>query len=157
MAKENEGEPQIGKDGAKKGDGTSQQPLSAQSDSQRLHDPAKQPGIPPVGRVTLGNQMASDADIKRAQKDAESGGVVLEAGESPFKDGKMTREGAEKIIRGGGSVGIGSQTISNIDDLPSAAEFAKGNEAMENAVLANLDAQQARLDAERARINRGKK
>jgi hypothetical protein len=155
MAKENEGEPQIGKDGAKKGDGTSAQPLSAQSDSQRLHDPSKQPGI--VGRVTMGNQMASDADIKRAQKDAESGGVVLEAGESPFKDGKLTRESAEKIINGGGAVSIGSQTITSIDELPTAAEFAKGNEAMENAVLANLDAQQARLDAERARINKGKK
>jgi hypothetical protein len=155
MAKENEGEPQIGKDGAKKGDGPSATPAAAQSDSQRLHDPSKQPGI--VGRVTMGNQMASDADIKRAQKDAESGGVVLEAGESPFKDGKLTRESAEKIINGGGAVSIGSQTITSIDELPTAAEFAKGNEAMENAVLANLDAQQARLDAERARINKGKK
>jgi hypothetical protein len=157
MAKENEGEPQIGKDGAKKGDGTHGVPADAQSGSQKLFDPAKQPGMPPAGRVTLGNQMASDADIKRAQKDAESGGVVLEAGKSPFVDGKLTRENAEKIINGGGAVSIGSQTITSIDELPTAAEFAKGNEAMENAVLANLDAQQARLDAERARINKGKK
>jgi hypothetical protein len=156
MANEDKQQPQVGKDGAKKGDGPSGQPEAAQSDSQKLHDPAKQPGMPQVGRVTMGNNLASAADVKRAQKDAESGGVVLEAGESPFKDGKLTRESAEKIINGGGSVMINGETIANVDELPSAAEFAKGDEAQEKAVLESLDRQQERLDRERAAL-RGKK
>jgi hypothetical protein len=150
MANEDKQQPQVGKDGAKKGDGPSGQPEAAQSDSQKLHDPAKQPGMPQVGRVTMGNNLASSADVK------ESGGVVLEAGESPFKDGKLTRESAEKIINGGGSVMINGQTIANVDELPSAAEFAKGDEAQEKAVLESLDRQQERLDRERAAL-RGKK
>lgn len=41
--------------------------------------------------------------------------------------GRITRAGAEQVIREGGSVAIGGKLYQSIDKLPNEAEFAKGD------------------------------
>jgi hypothetical protein len=70
--------------------------------------------------------------------------------------GKLTHAGMEWTIRNGGSVMLGGQVITSLDDLPSEAELVKGNEAAEAALAASLDAQIAALSAQRASVGSGK-
>jgi hypothetical protein len=70
--------------------------------------------------------------------------------------GKLTHAGMEWTIQHGGGVMIGGQVITRLDDLPSEAELARGNEAAEAALAASLDAQIAALSAQRASVGQGK-
>lgn len=68
-------------------------------------------------------------------------------------NGKLTRDGMEQAINDGGSVMLpGRPPITRTEDLPSAAELAKGNAEQEKQVAAALDAQIAVLSAQRASL-----
>jgi hypothetical protein len=64
--------------------------------------------------------------------------------------GKLTRAGAEQVIRSGGSVSFGGRVITSVDKLPSDAEFARGDAAAERAARARLEEQRRAIDAQLA-------
>jgi hypothetical protein len=55
------------------------------------------------------------------------------------KQGNITREGAEKVIREGGSVAIKGKLYSSIDKLPNEADFAAGDPASEANARVKLE------------------
>ncbi len=68
------------------------------------------------------------------------------------ENGNITREGAESVIRGGGSVSIKGRLYASIDKLPDEATFAAGDAKSEaNAreklakVISDAQAQMQRL------------
>jgi methylmalonyl-CoA mutase N-terminal domain/subunit len=72
--------------------------------------------------------------------------------------GRITRQGAEQAIREGGSVIIGGTIYTRVENLPSEADFAQGDQEAENRARENLlrqrqalDEQLAKLGSERAR------
>lgn len=71
-------------------------------------------------------------------------------------NGKLTREGMEQAINEGGSVMLpDGPPITRMEDLPSAAELAKGDAEQEKQVAAALDSQIAVLSAQRASLFNG--
>lgn len=71
------------------------------------------------------------------------------------KNGKLTRAGAEQVIRDGGSAMIGGKLYSKAESLPDEAEFAKGDVAAENAARENLMRQRRELDEQIGRLGAG--
>jgi hypothetical protein len=54
------------------------------------------------------------------------------------KNGKLTREGAIKVIQSGGSVLFNKNLYTKVESLPNEADFAKGDEQAEAAARASL-------------------
>lgn len=63
--------------------------------------------------------------------------------------GQLTRAEMERVIAEGGSVLHGGQHISQIKDLPTEADLAKGDPDKEQAAAGNL---QAQIDALQAQL-----
>lgn len=122
-----------------------------------LADPRAQAAGAPAdrksGKPGPTNLLADQGEVDKARK-AE--GEPLKSSDR-YRDGKLTRKGMEAVIAEGGSVIHGGRTISNVDDLPSEAEVAEGDEAATLDALANLDRQQAAIDAQRARLTSASK
>lgn len=59
---------------------------------------------------------------------------------------KISREKMENIIRGGGSVMFEGNIITDVKQLPTEAELAKGDESREQAAIAQLQAQKRELE-----------
>lgn len=68
------------------------------------------------------------------------------------KKGRLTRAGAEQAIREGGSVAFAKRIYTKIEDLPSHAEFAKGDTEAEEAAKAILQQQIASAQAQLASL-----
>jgi hypothetical protein len=68
--------------------------------------------------------------------------------------GALTRAGMEHAIRTGGAVMHDGDVIESVDDLPSEAELARGDERRTEQVRQSLDAQMAALAAQRAALDR---
>lgn len=66
--------------------------------------------------------------------------------------GNITREGAEQVIREGGTVSINGKTYQTIDSLPDEASFAAGNPGAEAGVRDRLAKQIADAQAQLARL-----
>jgi hypothetical protein len=66
--------------------------------------------------------------------------------------GTLSRGEMEAAIAEGGSVLYGGHLISRVQDLPSAADLARGNPEQEAAAAAALEAQIAALQAQRAQL-----
>lgn len=65
------------------------------------------------------------------------------------EDGKLTREGMERIIREtGGGVIYGNSIITRVEHLPTAAHLAAGDKKKQAAVAASLQDQIAALQAQ---------
>lgn len=64
------------------------------------------------------------------------------------KEGNITREGAEKVIREGGSVAIKGRLYSSIDKLPNEADFAGDNAESQANARAKLEKQVADAQAQ---------
>ena len=64
----------------------------------------------------------------------------------------LSRAEMEQAIQDGGSVLHGGRLYSRIEDLPSAADLARGNPEQEAAAAAALDSQIAALQAQRAQL-----
>jgi hypothetical protein len=69
-------------------------------------------------------------------------------------DGTWTREGLEAVIRSGGSVLHNRDSVTDVRDLPDAAELAGTDPAKHEAVLDGLDRQIADLQAQRSAAER---
>ncbi len=69
------------------------------------------------------------------------------------KTGKLTRAGAEQIIAEGGSVSINGNLYTSVENLPSEADFAKGDQDAENAARENLLRQQKAIEEQLAKLN----
>jgi hypothetical protein len=67
----------------------------------------------------------------------------------------LSREEMERVIREGGSVLYGGRTISRLEDLPNEVDLAQGDEAKQQALAADIDAQIAALITQRARLVSG--
>lgn len=109
----------------------------------------------PVGNLVADNQEVERA--RRAEEEARGPQDVEVYRKTTLPDGKtvnsrLTRAGMEKVIRDGGSVMHGREIITNVDDLPSEAELAEGDEAAERVALDNIERQQRALDAQRNRL-----
>lgn len=68
---------------------------------------------------------------------------------------KLTRAQMEAAIRNGGSVMAEGKIITKIEELPSEAELAKGDESREQAVIAQLLVQKAGLEQQLAQLQGG--
>lgn len=68
------------------------------------------------------------------------------------ENGKLTREGMERVIKSGGSVMYGHRLITSIEDLPSEGQLVKGDQARMAALRARLEADRQRIDAEIATL-----
>ena len=71
--------------------------------------------------------------------------------------GRLTRAGAESVIREGGSVFLAGKHYLTIDALPGEAEFAKGDPKAEAAAKARLVEQRKALDAQIAELDESAK
>jgi hypothetical protein len=69
--------------------------------------------------------------------------------------GTILRSAAETAIREGGSVLIGGRLYNRVELLPSEADFARGDEAAENAARENILRQRQALDDQLARLGQG--
>lgn len=67
----------------------------------------------------------------------------------------LSREEMERVIREGGSVLYGGRTISRVQDLPNEVDLAQGDEAKQQALATDIDAQIAALITQRARLVSG--
>lgn len=67
--------------------------------------------------------------------------------------GDLTRAGMEHVLREGGSVLLDGRQIEHLDDLPTEADLARGDERRTAAVREQLDRQMAELAAQRARLD----
>lgn len=79
-----------------------------------------------------------------------------------YKDHRLTREGMERTIREGGSVLYRApngerRLIMTVDQIPSAAELAKGDPGKEAAARDDLARQIANLQAQVASLKPSKK
>jgi hypothetical protein len=72
----------------------------------------------------------------------------------PVRDehGKLTYAAMEATINQGGSVLVGDAVVSNLDDLPSEEELAKGDADRERQLASAFDAQIAELTARKSRL-----
>lgn len=75
-----------------------------------------------------------------------------------YKDHRLTREGMERTIREGGSVLYRApngerRLIMSVDQIPSAAELAKGDAGKEAAARDDLQRQIADLRAQMASLS----
>ena len=63
------------------------------------------------------------------------------------KNGRLTRDGMEHVIRNGGSVFVDGRTdpVTDVTQLPTAAQLAKGDPVAEKAAAADLQRQMAEL------------
>jgi hypothetical protein len=66
-----------------------------------------------------------------------------------------TREELEAAINEGGSVLVGGKIITRLEDLPSEADLAKGDEVKEAAARKGLEDQVKALQAELAKLQKG--
>lgn len=64
----------------------------------------------------------------------------------------LSHKEMKAVIDGGGSVIYKGRHISRVDDLPSAADLAKGDAAQEQATAADLQQQIDALRAELAKV-----
>lgn len=64
------------------------------------------------------------------------------------EDGKLTREGMEKVVRAGGSVTYGNAHLWRVEDLPTEAQLAKGDQRKAAAAQATIQEQIAALQAQ---------
>lgn len=64
----------------------------------------------------------------------------------------LSRKEMEAVITGGGSIIYQGRHISRMDDLPKAADLAKGDPDKEAATMTDLQAQIAALQAEMAKL-----
>ena len=64
------------------------------------------------------------------------------------KDGVLTLDGMKATIQNGGMVLHGGKFITKVDDLPTAAELAKGDPKEEKRVAADLQQQMKDLQAQ---------
>lgn len=71
-----------------------------------------------------------------------TGGAVTA---SHYRDGNITREGMEHVIRGGGSVIRDGRVYNNVAQLPSAAEMAKASGDKDEVARVRRD-MQAQVD-----------
>jgi hypothetical protein len=78
------------------------------------------------------------------------------ASEKPQRtpDGVLTRESMEQIIMSGRSFQFNRRTISRMEDIPGEDELVDVGAQTEDAAMARLEAQQARLNAEFSRVER---
>jgi len=70
--------------------------------------------------------------------------------------GTLTRAEMEDVIRGGGSILWQGQIVAHIGQLPSEADLAAGDPALEAAARAALDAQILALTQAKARLDLAK-
>jgi hypothetical protein len=72
----------------------------------------------------------------------------------PARDerGQLTRDAMVATINAGGSVIHGGELITNVDDLPTEAELAKGDAEREKQVAAALDDQIAKLQQQKSSL-----
>lgn len=71
--------------------------------------------------------------------------------------GRLTYEGAVGVLKSGGTVILdGTNHITRIEDLPSEAEFARGDADREAAVLEKLLSLQAHTEAQISLLSGGK-
>jgi hypothetical protein len=71
--------------------------------------------------------------------------------------GRLTRAGAESVIREGGSVFLAGKHYTRVETLPGEAEFAKGDPKAEAAAKARLVEQRKALDAQIAELDESAK
>lgn len=69
--------------------------------------------------------------------------------------GRLTRAGAEAVIRSGGSVSIGGRTYATLAALPDEAAFAKGDTRAEDAARDRLRQQAADIQRQLAALDQG--
>lgn len=73
------------------------------------------------------------------------------ADKTPLRDenGKLTRAGMEAVLKEGGSVQLSDgRTVTKTEELPTAAELAKGDPKAEREVEGELKAQMKALQAQ---------
>lgn len=70
--------------------------------------------------------------------------------------GTLTHEQMREVISQGGSVMINGHIVTSHDMLPSQADLAVGDEELESAAAAAIDAQVAELLRQRAKVTRDK-
>ncbi len=75
---------------------------------------------------------------------------------SDFVKGRIDRSSAEKIIKRGESVSFNGRVISHVDDLPTEAELAAGDEDRERQAEAHLRQRRVAIDAEEATITQSR-
>lgn len=69
------------------------------------------------------------------------------------ENGKLTYEGMQAVLAGGGSVMYGSRHIWRVEDLPTKAQLAKGDKVRSAQAAAELRTQIAALEAQVASIS----
>lgn len=117
---------------------------------------------PQAGRVPLdANAGQVGRNVENANLPASPNPATLAApglapspGLSPghYKGGKITRQGMEHVIRGGGSVLHNGRIIAQAQDLPSEVDLAGTDAAALDNAEADLDRREQSLATERARL-----
>lgn len=78
---------------------------------------------------------------------------MAETKNDPAKKDRLNHDDMKKVIEDGGAVLYRGNTITRVDDLPSAAELAETDEDRA-AAERDLQRRQAALDLERQRLSR---
>ena len=65
----------------------------------------------------------------------------------------ISRKRMEEIIKGGGSVMVGSRIIDSMGDLPSEVDLAKGDKAATQSVRKSLEETKANAERELAKLD----
>lgn len=111
-----------------------------------------------IAQEQAAQEQAAKEQAEAEARAAEEGSGELVTAESQTneperqRNGRLTRFGMEQAIREGGSVQLGDRTITRVDDLPSAAELAKGDPDAERAALSDLQKQMADLQTQIAKL-----
>jgi hypothetical protein len=112
---------------------------------------AQQQNKPPVIQESGARVGATEGTVEKAPG-------AFDFGEAPEREnGKLTRNGALQVIRGGGSVIIGGKQIDREQDLPDEADFAGDDEAAQEAARQRLVEQQKLIDAQLNKLGTSKK
>jgi hypothetical protein len=93
-----------------------------------------------------------DLPPRTVAPDGTPGPDELEAVVARTPDGKLTHAGMRHAIEHGGSVLHQGEVLTSLEQLPTEADLARGNDQQTQAVAQSIDQQIAALQQQRARL-----
>lgn len=107
---------------------------------------------PPAGPTPPANPNAPKPPAPNAPPAAAAPEPAAPA-QPHHRDGRLTRAGMEHVIRSGGSVLHEGRTLTRVEELPSEAALAAGDEDATRTALDNLQRRREALEREEALLH----
>jgi hypothetical protein len=101
--------------------------------------------------IQVGDRLLRGREMRK-ELPPDSSGAALEGILLRDPEGRLTREGMEAIIKGGGSVMHGGEPVTDLDALPTAADLARGDERRAQQERSRLLGERARIEGELAKL-----